>query len=207
MNLIGYIKANFLQLAMILLFGLLLLNRCGSKVEKTKPTVTIIRDTVWSVHDSIIHSKPVLVKSESVQKVDTVYKADTDYEGLLKQYNTAISMLVVSNQYRDSLRIDSIGYVYVTDTVSRNMIAGRSFRYNLKYPSIRETITIHEPYEPHRQLYIGGGIEGMKYDLIHKLKAGLLYKDRKDRIFIVEAGSDKQLNISAEVKTYWKLKF
>ena len=209
MKLFDYIKSNFLQLAMLLLFGVLLLNRCGSKLDEAKPTVTITRDSVWIIHDSTIHSKPVLIRSESlpVTKWDTVYKADTSYEGLLKQYNIAVNLLLASNYYRDSLRIDSIGYVYLNDTVNKNMLTGRSLKYSLKYPFVKETVTIHDPYKPQRQLYIGGGLEGMQYDLIHKLKAGLLYKDRKDRIFILEAGADKQLNMSAEIKTYWKLKF
>lgn len=210
MKTLDYLKSNVLQLAMLLLIGLLFLERCrNGNNNQLQPTVTVTRDSVWIIHDSTVRTAPVLIETKTlpVEKWDTVYRPDTGYAGLLKQYYNAVSTLLASNYYRDSLRIDSLGTLYLNDTVSRNAITGRGYRYNFKYPRITETVTIREPYKPSRQLYIGGGVEGNRDELIHQFKTGLLYKDRKDRIFIFEAGADKQLKLSAELKTYWKLKF
>lgn len=210
MKYLQYAKDNFLQLAMLLLIGVLFLQRgCSGGATEAKPTVTITRDSVWIFHDSTVHTAPRLVSTVPVpvEKWDTAYLPDTSYPALLRQYNTLAALYLASRHYEDSLRIDSLGYVYVNDSVTHNLIAGRSYKYSLKYPHVTERITIQEPYKPTRQLYIGGGIEGDKYSLVQKLKAGFLYKDRKDRIYIIEAGSDRNLNLSAELKSYWKLKF
>ncbi len=209
MKTLSYIKTNFLQFILLILLCVILLQRGFEKPETAQPTVTVTRDSVWVFHDSTIRIKPTLVQSTPASGThwDTVYLPDTSYQGLLKQYKDVAKTLLTTNSYADTLQVDSIGYVYLTDQVSKNAITSRTFSYSLKYPFVKQTVTIREPYKPTRQLYFGGGLEGSNLSLINQVKTGLLYKDRKDRIYLINVGADKNLSLSYGVQTFWKLKF
>lgn len=207
MKVLDYIKANFLQMILLVLVCVVLLQRGCERVEEAKPTVTVTRDSVWVFHDSVIYSKPKLVMSEKVQVLrDTQWLPAPDQPVQYTEYRKLFDKWSMSNYYNDSVRIDSIGWLYLRDTVSHNLLTGRSYKYDLKYPFVHENTTVQLPYKPTRQLYIGGGLEATKGDLINKLKAGILYKDRKDRIYLIGVGADRGMNISAEVQTFWKIK-
>ncbi len=109
-----------------------------------------------------------------------------------------------SRVYEDSVKIDTTGYFKIKDTVSKNLLLGRSFSYKIKYPTIKETITIHP--KPINQLYIGGGVEGNKIDVVSGIKAGVLFKNKKDQIFGIHTGLNRQGNITFGVDSYWKIK-
>ena len=109
------------------------------------------------------------------------YLPDANYEGLLAQFNELKQELLSKNYFKDSLKLDSFGWVKVKDTIQKNTITGRSWEYNIKYPEVTTVIT--KPPKLTRQLFIGGEIGGSKLKPIDNVGASLLYKDRKDRIF------------------------
>jgi hypothetical protein len=109
-----------------------------------------------------------------------------------------LNQLLAKNIQQDSIKIDSIGYVKVTDTVQRNMIVGRSSEVSVKYPIIRETITL--PYVPKNQLYIGGSLQS------NQISGGLLLKNKKDQIFGGSVGINNQGQLVYSVQSYWKIK-
>ena len=87
------------------------------------------------------------------------------------------------------------------------MIVGRSYKYDLKYPKIKETITIKEPYKPKNQLYLGGEISGSRLNLVDQINAGLLFKNKKDQIFGAKVGLNLDGQLHAGVSSYWKISF
>ena len=102
---------------------------------------------------------------------------------------------------QDSIKIDSIGYVKITDTVQKNLIIGRSSNVNVKYPIIKETITL--PYTPKNQLYIGGSVQ---LGPVGQLNGGVLFKNKKDQIFGGSVGITSQGQILYGANSYWKIK-
>lgn len=203
-----FISRNFFNLIIIALLLVVFLQRCddGGKVVDNSTIVKI--DTIWVVKDSVVYSKPSILYGRR----DTVYEntrefiASTDITELTKQFNSLKAELLAKNTYRDTLKIDSTGYVAVEDEIQRNEILQRKYSYSLKYPEITKTITNHI-YDG-RQVYLGGGIAGNKDNIVNSAQLGLLYKDKKDRIFGVGVNKTFAPNIPLTygVSTYWKLK-
>ena len=88
--------------------------------------------------------------------------------------------------------------------VQQNKFLGRSYITNVTIPEKTITITNTLHPKPTRQFYIGGGISGNKTSLINSVNVGLLYKDRRDRIFGIGASYNGQINYG--VQSYWKIK-
>jgi hypothetical protein len=201
---------NKISLSELLIFALLiiiLLQRCGGN-HIPSTGLKIIRDTTWIEKNNTINSKPQLIKTEPyavpIDRWNTEYLPDTSYIGLIKQYEELVKELLAKNIFSDSIKIDSIGHVYITDTVSKNMITGRSTHYSLKYPIITNTITLPAPKK--RQLYIGMGIGGTEQDLINKINIGLLYKNKQDVMFGPNISLEQNGNLSYGIQAFWKIK-
>lgn len=203
----GFIKNNFINLIVIILLVILLLQRCGGgRIDISAPK--IVRDTVWVHHDSTVNSKPQIVKTEAygipIDRWNTEYLPDTNYDKLIKQYEVLVRELLAKNISVDSIKIDSIGHIYITDTVSKNIIIGRSTSYDLKYPIIKETITI--PAIKKTQWYFGGALQGSKQDLINQINTGVLIKNKKDHIYGGYIGITPNGPFEFGIQSYWKIK-
>jgi hypothetical protein len=117
----------------------------ASDARYTKSAPTIVSDTVYQQK-----TFTKFIKGNSIPFVilDTIYLIDTiiDTITIVKDYNQV-------KVYSDTMRIDSIGYAYIEDTISQNKIQGRGFSANFNLP----TITIHKLIEPKNknQLYLG----------------------------------------------------
>ena len=197
----AFVTKNFLAIIVLLLVVLLLTNRCDH--SGTKPT--IVTDTVYIHHDSIITSKPQLVKViyTPIEKIVTniQYKPDTNYQALLKQYNALLTLYFNKNIQKDTLKLNKLGYISVTDTVYNNLITGRAYDYHLTYPEITKIITRHT-----NQLYIGGALEGNRINLVNQINLGLLLKNKKDQIFGASIGLDQSGVVQYSINSYWKIK-
>ena len=198
-----FIKNNFFNLLVLALLGIIFLQKCNQPVDPGVPTV--IRDTTWVVKDSLIVSKPQLIKSISVESHDTIinnYIPDTNYARLADQYQKVVAELLAKNIHQDSIRIDSTGYVSITDTVQKNVIVGRSTYVNLKHPIIKETITL--PAKKVTQLYVGGVIQAAP--AINQAGVGALLKTRNDFLFGGSLSVNTYGDFMYGVQSYWKLK-
>lgn len=201
----SFIKANVLNFIILVLLAVILLQRCGGG-DKTPPIPSIKRDTVWVVKDSLITSKPRVIKTVEIKSNDTIinnYLPDTNYNKLVGQYQEVVKELLAKNIHSDSIRIDTNGYVKITDTVQKNLIIGRVTEMNIKYPIIKETITVHQ--KPVNQLYIGGGLGASQNALINQVRAGVMLKTKKDQLFGANVGISTQGNVIYGIDSYWKI--
>lgn len=109
----------------------------------TKVEPIVLTDTVYQQKT---YTKYIKGKSIPFVVLDTTYLIDTDTITIVKDYNEV-------KAYSDTIRIDSIGYAYIQDTISQNKIQGRGFNANFSLP----TITITKLIEPKRnnELYLG----------------------------------------------------
>jgi len=206
MTLLSDIKKNLLSVIIVILLIITVLQRCKSDVVVDTPK--IIRDTMWVSNDTTIVSKPQVIKTipyeVSRETIIKEYLPDSNYAGLLKQYEDLVSQLLAKNIMQDSIRIDTNGYVKITDTVQKNLIVGRSTEVSMKYPIIKETVTI--PQKKVTQLYLGGQVSASQGQLINGLNGGLLLKNKKDQIYGVTVGVNTDGNISYGLQSYWKIK-
>lgn len=202
----SFIKSNVLNFIVLVLLTVILLQRCGGGGEKDIIPPSIKRDTVWVVKDSLITSKPSVIKTIQITSHDTIinhYIPDTNYNKLVGQYQEVVKELLAKNIHSDSIRIDTNGYVKITDTVQKNLIVGRSIQSKIKYPIITETITLHQ--QPKNQLYIGGGIGASQNALINQVRAGAMFKTKKDQLFGANVGISTQGTIVYGIDSYWKI--
>lgn len=198
-----FIKNNFFNLLVAILLVIILLQKFSQPVEPGVPTV--VRDTTWIVKDSLILSKPQLTKTIQVESHDTIinqYLPDTNYAKLVLQYQEVVNTLLAKNIHSDSIRIDSNGYVKITDTVQRNLITGRSSQVNIRYPIIKETITL--PAKKVTQMYVGGLLQANPG--INQIGVGALLKTRNDFLFGTSLGVNTNGALQYGVGAYWKLK-
>lgn len=117
----------------------------ASDARYTKTDPIIIADTVYQEKT---FTKFIKGKSIPFVVLDTIYLIDkiTDTITIIKDYNQA-------KVYSDTIKIDSLGFAYIQDTISQNKIQGRGFSANFNLP----TITITKLIEPKskNQLYLG----------------------------------------------------
>jgi len=127
----------------IVLLTAVLIFFIGSEARYTKSEPVILTDTVYQQK-----TFTKFIKGNSIPFVvlDTIYIVETDTITIVKDYNQV-------KVYSDTMRIDSLGYAYIQDTISQNKIQGRGFSANFNLP----TITITKLIEPKskNQLYLG----------------------------------------------------
>lgn len=117
----------------------------GSDARYTKVEPIVKSDTVYQQK-----TFTKFIKGNSIPFVvlDTIYLIDTikDTITIVKDYNQV-------KVYSDTMRIDSLAYAYIQDTISRNSIIGRSFTAQIKEKVIYKTITNEQ--KQRNQLYLG----------------------------------------------------
>jgi hypothetical protein len=175
---------------------------CGNPNLKAD-TVTK-HDTAWTIHDSLIVKK-LKIKQTIHDTLPAEYIADTNYPKLKAQYDALVIAYLVKNIYADTVKLDTLGYVAVADTVHKNEIHGRSYKYNYKIPTVTMTTTITKQAPPKGALFIGGGVTGNKNGL-ELLQGGLLYKSKRDKMFGLHVGINGNNQVVYGVNSYWKIK-
>lgn len=186
-----------------LVFAMALQNK-GCNAPNIKADTVTLHDTAWTVHDSLIVKK-LKIKEVIHDTLPAEYIADTNYPKLKAQYDALVIAYLVKNLYTDTVKIDTLGYVAVTDTVHKNEIHGRSYKYNYKIPTITVTNTITKQAPPKGALFIGGGVTGNPNE-VKSLFGGFLYKSKKDKVFGLNVGLTGNSKIVYGVQSYWKIK-
>jgi len=108
------------------------------------------------------------------------------YDSLLAQYIALGNELYSTNGYLTKFPIDSFGYVTVFDTIFSNQLISSVLVSDLKIPE--KTIVIEKLRPATRQLYWGIGGLSNGSQVVNGFRAGLMYRDRKDRMFELSGG-------------------
>ena len=195
---------NILSIAILILAVIIVLQRSGSSPDIIEKPI-VVRDTVWQKKDSVIYTSPKVIQTIPVKIISEKYLPDPNYDKLVLQYQELVKLHLAKNIQKDSVQIDSIGFVKVTDTVQNNIVQNRKWEYNIKYPIIKETVI--QPPKRVNQLYIGGGLQGNQYNIINSINGGILYKNKKDQIYGLSVGINTNGQAVYGVSSYWKIKF
>lgn len=198
-----FIKDNLIAIIVSILLVLVLLQRCEQPVVEAPK---VVRDTILVVKESFTTTKPQVVKTIEIESHDTIitqqYIPDTNYQKLVLQYQEVVNQLLAKNIMQDSVAIDSVGYVKITDTVQKNLIVGRSVKTRISYPIIRETITL--PAKKTNQLYVGGAILGNPSP--NGIMGSALLKTRNDFLFGGSLSVNTYGDLQYGVHSFWKIK-
>jgi hypothetical protein len=172
----------------------------GKKYEVIKHTV----DTIDVIKTKVVTKKGEDIYHETIKEV--VIPTIVDTTAILQNYYS-------KNVYKDVLVLpDSLGTVAVTDTITQNKIAFRTFNASVKQRTIKETTIVKEL--PKTQVYWGfnGGFN--KTDVISSMGAGIIIKTKGEKLYQLGAGVTNKVTdgtngsltpfIGAGV--YWKIK-
>jgi hypothetical protein len=142
-----------------------------------QPSVIIDTDTVYQQKT---FTKYIKGKSIPFVVLDTIYNIDEIHDTItiVKDYNQV-------KVYSDTMRIDSLGYAYIQDTISQNKIQGRGFSANFNLPTI--TITKVITPKPKKEVYLGVLGDLRAFDNKVGLGLGLGYKTAKNGLFTINA--------------------
>lgn len=166
-----------------------------------KPHIVIkhTRDTTYLKKDTVIYRKGKDIYRDSIVYVDVPMKVDTTE--ILKDYFASVS-------YKDTIQLnDSLGSILISDLISKNRIQNRKVSASINQKIINDTLILKE--KPRRQLYVGVNTSANKQELFNSVGAGLLYKDRKDKIFSLGVGLQQQNSTYIpylQGGLYWKIK-
>jgi hypothetical protein len=149
----------------------------GSEARYTKVDSVIVKDTVYQQKTFTKFTKG---KSIPFVVLDTTYLIDEVHDTItiVKDYNQV-------KVYSDTMRIDSLGYAYIQDTISQNKIQGRSFKAEISEKTIYVTKTITP--KPKKEVYLGVLGDLRTFDNKVGLGLGLGYKTAKNGLFTINA--------------------
>lgn len=202
-------KVYMFIIGVLVVFVLLQNKGCvnGGGDRPTSDTL-VVHDTTWVKKDSLIYSKPLpaeIIHDISYIEGKTEYLADTNYTALKIQFDDLVRKYTALAIYVDSVKLDTLGYVIVTDSIQENRIKGRTWKYDYKIPFVTKTVTVTNYAKPKTQLYVGGGVNTTQTLGLHSAEAGVILKTKTDKIYGLKAGSDVNGNISYGFQTYWKI--
>ena len=146
-----------------------------------QPSVIVDIDTVYQQK-----TFTKFTKGESIPFVilDTTYVIDEVHDTItiVKDYNQV-------KVYSDTMRIDSLGYAYIQDTISQNKIQGRGFSANFNLPTITITKVIQP--KPKNEVYLGllGDLRALDNKV--GLGLGLGFKTAKNGLFTINATTNQ----------------
>lgn len=190
-------KFDYKYIVIIVLVAIIILMRgCESRFIPKEPIVITKYDTIWKETHDTITKKVTITNTEYVPYEKVIF---ANVEACMREYNRKTT-------YRDTIVLDSIGTITVVDTVFQNSLRERTIFKDYKIPLVTKTLTIIKQPDPKRQLYIGGNLFGDRRQL-QILTPGLLYKDRKDRIYQANVGVNFDGTLTYGVGTYWKINF
>jgi len=184
------------------LVAIIILQRsCNNNMDIDDNKITVKTDTVWKVTKDTVFKTVNAVKTEYISIDKEEYKPGESIDTCKTRFNNLLKEHLVRTVYSDTLKLDSLGTVVIQDTVWLNKLYGkREYIKDYKIPFVTKTITKKE--DPRRQMYIGGnafiGGSGL-------LTPGLIYKDRKDRVYQANIGLVIDGSINYGFGMYWKI--
>jgi hypothetical protein len=103
--------------------------------------------------------------------------------------------------YEDTLSLDTLGYVLVKDTISKNKIASRNIDYKLLIPkiTIEKTIILNK-----REFYTGFGVTG-NIDQLNYIGVEGLYRTKKKQAFGLGIGVNQYFIPVISGRMYWRI--
>ena len=103
--------------------------------------------------------------------------------------------------YTDTIKVDSLGFIVINDTVTRNLISKRDVQSNIFIPTTTITNTT---YLYKRELFWGASISGNQ-EQIQSINGELMYVNKKRNAYGFGVGVDQNFQPIFTGRLYWKI--
>ena len=176
----------------------------GKKYEVLKHTI----DTIEVEKVKVVTKKGEDIVHEVIDVDTLVLKelVNVDSAAILRDYLAKVV-------YKDTLKLDGgLGFIALTDTITKNRILGRTFDARVKERIIKEEMIVKEPAR--NQVYYGLNAGFNKEDYVSAIGAGVILKTKKDKIYQLGIGVNNRTTDGTNgafspyvgFGTYWKIK-
>lgn len=167
-------------------------NGCGKPSKDVTPVEIVKVDTLYDtvyVHDTIVGEPDHVYHhyDTTIWVKEPEHVPSEVYEELYKQYITLGNEHFSTNGYVTRFPIDTFGYVTVYDTIQGNKLISNKLVSELMISE--KTIVVEKLRQAQPQMYIGGGFFSDGIRVVNGAQLGLLYRDRKDRIYGLSGGA------------------
>ena len=185
---------NSLQRILIFILALILLyqSQCTKK-DDVEPEVIVTIETKW---DTVSVTQTEYVpkwKTKIVTEHDTIPQ-DIDTMDILRDYYARYF-------YTDTLNLDTLGYLVLNDTITKNSILNRSFTSKIQIPTT--TIT-KEIYLNKREFYWGLGVHG-RPDQLNYVGGEFMYRTKNKQVYGLGVGLNQDLQPVFGGRMFWKI--
>jgi hypothetical protein len=199
---------KLLKLAALMIVGALALNFIVNGFHNPlKPNIKYVDGKPYEVikHEidtiDIVKTKVITKQGKDIYHDTTIFvqvPMNVDTIAIIKNY-------FAKNVYKDTLHLpDSLGYVILLDTISKNTIESRMFSASVKQRTIKETTIVKEL--PKTKIFWGVGMGFDKTNYIHHIQGNLLINTKCDKLYNIGAGVDINKVPFINASIYWKIK-
>lgn len=199
---------NF-QNILTIFFSLIIIFLLFKNNKENKPIITKVDGKKYELlkHnvDTIVikNTQTIIKEGKDIYHETIVY--DTTYLSLPIDTSKILSQYFTTVIYKDTLKLkDSLGYITLIDTITQNKIDGRKWIANVNKLTINNTTYLKEL--PRNQVYIGFNGEVNKTNLVNGVGLGFIFKNKKDNIYLINAGVNTRLTPYINGGMYWKIK-
>lgn len=191
----------------ILLIGVIFFMRMCGDGKQDPPNVINVDGKKYQVLKRIVDTQYVKTTQTIYKEGKTIYvdtpiyidvPAKVDTGSILKDYFAKYT-------YKDTLKLkDSLGYVFITDTITKNKILNRTFKADINKIIIKDSVIVR-PFE--NQFFVGGVAGLDKVNVVNFVGPSFMLKTKQDRVFTLGIGYSNAKTISFQIGTYWNIKF
>jgi hypothetical protein len=171
------------------------------------PQIKYINGKPYEVIKHEIDTVEVVKTTVKTKKGADIYHDTTIYVPVPVNVDTLeiIKSYFAKNVFKDTLKLnDSLGFVFIQDTISQNKIFSRKYVAKVKQREIKETTIVKELPKPHLYWGIGMGFDKVNY--VNNVNANLLLQTKCERIYGLGAGVDAHKTPFINATVYWKIK-
>lgn len=185
---------NSLQTVLILILALIILlqSQCSRK-DPVEPEVIVTIETKWDTVE-VTQTQYVPKWKTKVVTEEVLIPADIDTMSILEDYYARYF-------YTDTLNLDTLGYLVLNDTITKNSILNRSFTSKIQIPTT--TIT-KEIYLNKREFYWGLGVHG-RPDQLNYVGGEFMYRTKNKQVYGLGVGLNQDLQPVFGGRMFWKI--
>ena len=184
---------NIQTLLVVALAALLLYQRGCSSTPPVEPEIITEVITRWDTLK--VATKEYVPKyiRKTVVKIDT-FQVPIDTMSILRDYYAKYF-------YTDTIKVDSLGFIVINDTVTRNLISKRDVQSNIFIP----TTTINNTIYLYKRELFGGISVGSTPSAIQNLSGELLFVNKKRQAYGFGLGLNNNFDPIYTARLYWKI--
>jgi len=188
----NYFK-NIQSLLVVVLAVLLFLQRGCSPTPPVEPQTITEVVTRWDTLK--VATKEYVPKyiRKTVVDIDT-FQAPIDTMSILRDYYAKYF-------YTDTIKVDSLGFIVINDTVTRNLISKRDVQSNIFIPTTTITNTVYL----YKKEFFGGISVGATNQAVQNINGELLYINKKRNAYGFGIGLNPDFQPVYTARMYWKI--